>query len=123
MTAFAHNPKRSGSIISGVPSFARLFDFYDDNYVELLTAVMDQILTEYERDVKNHARATWGDLADSISIEFNPSTFEVTFSAAPEATALEYGDGSQSPTALLRNAAIAASQELPNKIIAKMAGK
>ena len=123
MSAFANTPKRSGSIISGNPSFASLFEFYDNNYISMLTSAMDQVLSEFERDVRNKARATWGDLADSISIEFNPSTFEVTYSASPEAEALEYGSVGQSPTAVLRNAAIAASQELPYRIAARMSGK
>jgi hypothetical protein len=121
MKAFSHTSKTSGSIISGVPAFSHLFDFYDTNYISILTQAVNEALSEYEKTVRDHARSTWGELANSINIEFDPSTFEVTFSASPEATALEYGDGSRSPTAVLRNAAIEASQQLPSKITAKMA--
>ena len=123
MAAFTNKPKTSGSFISGVPAFARLFEFYDENYMSMVTKAMDEVMADYEKQVRNHARATWGDLADTISIQFDPSSFEVTFTASAEAEALEYGDGNTAPTAVLRNAAIEASQQLPAKIIAKMSGK
>jgi hypothetical protein len=121
MKAFSNTSKTSGSIISGVPAFSHLFDFYDNNYVAMLTQAINEALAEYEKTVRDHARSTWGELANSINIEFDPSTFEVTFSASPAATSLEYGDESRSPSAVLRNAAVEASQQLPAKIAAKMA--
>lgn len=123
MVASAYNPKPSSSIFSGVPAFVQLIDFYDENYISMLTQAMDTALSGFEQRVRKEAKAVWGDLADSISIDFNPSTFEVTYSAPAEAELLEYGSDTESPKAVLRNAAMAASQELPNKVAAIMAGK
>lgn len=121
MKAFSHTSKNSGSIISGDPAFSNLFEFYDDNYISMLTQAINETLDEYEKSIRNHARSTWGELANSITVEFDPATFQIVYSAPAEANALEYGDRSQAPSAVLRNAAIEASQQLPGKIAAKMA--
>lgn len=123
MEAFSNAKKTPGSIISGVPLFSNIFEFYDKNYISILTQALDEVLSSYQREVRARARASWGSLADSITIGFDPVKFEVVFSAAPEAEALEYGDPEHAPSAILRNAAIEASQQLPAKIMAKMSGK
>lgn len=122
MGSFSTTSKSSGSFISGTPFSVKTFDFYDQNYISLLTNAMDEVLTEYQKSVRTKARAAWGDLADTITISFNPHTFEVEFTAAPEAHNLEYGDESHSPSAILRNAATEASQQLPARIMAKISG-
>ena len=110
----------SGSATSLLPGNMQFLVEYSRHYKELLTSALNQALRDYEKEVRAKARATWGDLADTISISFDPATGDITFEAAPEAAALEYGTPDQAPSAVLRMASVDATHGLPMRVDAIM---
>lgn len=128
MGAFYNNAgSRSGSFISGTPLAAKVYKNYSENFTDIIFGTIQEVAKEFEKEVKEQARSSWGDLADSIRVRVNPQTltldFEVVGPDAPDAEMLEYGTLQQSPRAVLRNAAVEANQKLPLIIEKRIAEK
>lgn len=81
--------------------------------LEKFNSAVDQAVKEYQDVVRQEAAADWGEVADSIIVEFNKDTMSVNiFSEHPDATFLEYGTPEAPPTPVLRMAAIRAQEKL-----------
>lgn len=111
---------RSGSIISGSPAVATAYGKYARNHLSILYGAIGEALFTFEKKVKEQAANQWGELADYIRIRLNTKTLTISFDVigpyAKQAEELEYGSSGQSPQAVLRNAAVEATQALPRMI-------
>lgn len=111
---------RSGSIISGSPAVATVYERFSQNHLAILYAAIGEALFTFEKKVKQQANHQWGDLADDIRIRLDPKTLTISFDVvgpnADQAEELEYGTSGQSPRAVLRVAAVQATQDLPRMI-------
>lgn len=109
----------SGSFIAGSPALVNYFESYGARYMQALRKAVEAAAREYEQKTRSRARATWGELADHITVTANPDftlSFAIEEGYEDLATEKEYGSLSEAPAAVLRMAAINANNELASRI-------
>jgi len=74
---------------------------------------VDRAVAEYQKEVRQDAAADWGDVANTIIVEFDKEKMVVNIhSPHPDATLLEYGTPELPPAPVIRMASIRAQEKL-----------
>jgi hypothetical protein len=78
---------------------------------------IEKVSREFQESVRKKARASWGDVADTIFVAYDDSTGLLRiFSLDPRARDLEYGTPQVPPRPVLRNAASTAQTQFAERL-------
>lgn len=82
-----------------------------------LPTFIEKVSREFQEDIRKRARASWGDVADTIFVAYDNDTGSLRiFSLDPRARDLEYGTINVPPRPILRNAAYSAQTMFAEKL-------
>lgn len=82
-----------------------------------LPKIIERVSREFEAQIQSEARATWGDVANTIQVVYSPNDESIhVFSLHPDANRLEYGGPESPPQPVLRRAAYSAQFKFADRV-------
>lgn len=113
LSPYLDHSRSSKAAIYGIPAAVASIIWATKNLSDFIEAVSK----EFQADIRKKARATWGEVADTISVIYDSDTSSLRiFSLDPRARELEYGTLSTPPRPILRNAANSAQTLFADKL-------
>lgn len=82
-----------------------------------LPRIIERVSKEFEEQIRSEARATWGEVANTIQVVYDPNDESIhVFSLHPDANILEYGGPESPPQPVLRRAAYDAQYKFADRV-------
>lgn len=113
LSPYTDHSRSSKSPLYGIP--AVVGTIFQIN--KSLTKFIELASIEYQKEIRESARLSWGPIADTIFVAYDSETEALNiFSTHPDAQRLEYGDINTPPQPVLRSAAFNVQERFARRV-------